>query len=80
MKAKLKVVNLNKSADSETINFVGVSKSDGYDETGLDENNTFAKYTPCADLRIVVTNPALFNTFEIGQEYYLDFVLAKNEV
>lgn len=47
-----------------------------YDATGLDEDNTFAKYSPSATLIINVANPALFGKFEVGQAYYVDFTPA----
>lgn len=47
-----------------------------YDESGLDEDNTFAKYSPSATLIINVANPALFGKFEVGQAYYVDFTPA----
>jgi len=57
----------------EVLNFVAVAKSDGYPEDGSDENNTFAKFTPTADLTMVINNPALYGKFEIDQEFYVDF-------
>lgn len=47
-----------------------------YDASGLDEDNTFAKYSPSATLMINVANPALFGKFEVGQAYYVDFTPA----
>lgn len=38
----------------------------------VDEDNTFSKYTPSADFRMTVTNPALIGTFKPGQKYYVD--------
>lgn len=46
---------------------------DGYDETGLDENNTYAKFTPVADLDMIIQNPALVNKIQEGQVFYVDF-------
>lgn len=46
---------------------------DGYDETGLDENNTYAKFTPMADLDMIIQNPALVNKIQEGQVFYVDF-------
>lgn len=50
-----------------------VCKSDSYPEDGSDENNTFAKFTPDATLRMNIQNPALHGKFEVDQEFYLDF-------
>ena len=43
-----------------------------YPESGLDEDNTYAKWTPSADFRITVANPALFGAFKPEQVYYVD--------
>ena len=86
MRAKLKVTSV-KALDGvnvknetvkavEIVTFCGVSKSDGYDGDGLDENNTYAKWSPQADLSITIANPALFDTFSPGQEFYVDFSAA----
>lgn len=87
MRAKLRVLILNehyhgldKSKSSETVSFTAVSKSDGYDETGEDENNTYAKWSPSARFDITIANPALFDQFKNGQEYYVDFTLAESTV
>ena len=78
MRAKLAVVGVRKNMDdSEILNFCGVSKCDGYPEDGSDENNTYAKFSPCVSLEITIQNPALYGKFVAGQEYYVDFTLAK---
>ena len=77
MRAKLKVVSvedtmLGNDKTGENLAFMAVHK-DSYDETGLDRNNTFARFTPSADLKMSVTNPALFDKFAVGDEVYVDF-------
>ncbi len=62
--------------DSETLTFRAVCKDDAYDESGLDENNTFSRFTPSADLKIHINNPALVGKFKQGESYYLDFTKA----
>ena len=44
---------------------------------GSDENNTYAKWTPTAELTMTVNNPALLGKIRPGEEYYLDFVRAE---
>jgi len=39
-----------------------------------DENKSFSKYTPSLALKMTVTNPDA--DFEVGREYYIDFVRA----
>lgn len=78
MRAKMKLVSVNKLSDTcEVLEFRAVCKSNGpYPADGSDENNTFAKWTPTADLRMSITNPDLVGGFEVGQEFYLDFTPA----
>jgi hypothetical protein len=75
MRAKMRVSNTKKSegANYEELTFNAVSKSDGYPADGSDENNTFAKWTPSAELKMSITNPALIGQFTVGQEFYVDF-------
>lgn len=73
MRAKLVVANVEKHESYERLTFNAVAKSGGYPDDGSDEDNTFAKWTPSADLSMSITNPALFGLFEIGQKFYADF-------
>lgn len=76
MRAKMKVLNVTTFSDnSERVSFTAVCKKEGYDASGEDENNTYAKWTPSADSFLIV-NPALFGQFKEGEEYYLDFTKA----
>jgi hypothetical protein len=54
-----------------------VGKSGSYPEDGLDENNTYAKFTPSADFRMMIANPALFGAFKPEQVYYVDLTPAE---
>ncbi|MFA5340257.1 MAG: hypothetical protein WC332_00630 [Clostridia bacterium] len=72
MRAKLKVANVVKNDSFEEVNFSAVS-ANKYPADGSDENNTYAKWTPSADLKMVITNPALIGKFYSGQEFYVDF-------
>ncbi len=86
MRAKMKVLAVTESGyenaatgfvkTQEGLSFSAVCKEDGYPEDGLDENNTFAKWTPSATINICVTNPALFGQFKEGESYYVDFTKA----
>lgn len=76
MRAKLRVNSVDAQAGWEGIKFSAVCKNDGYPEDGSDENNTFAKFTPSADLQMSITNPALLGKIKVGEEYYLDFTKA----
>ena len=77
MRAKLVVtgitpISYNDTKQSETISMRAVSASI-YPEDGSDENNTFAKWSPNADFAITIANPALWDKFSLGQEFYADF-------
>lgn len=76
MRAKMVIHNVEKFGDSETLEMGAVCKSEGYDDEGSDENNTYARFTPAADLRITIQNPNLLGKFAVGDHYYLDFTKA----
>lgn len=79
MRAKLCVANVIPNDDgSESVSFHAVSRDDAYPDDGSDENNTYAKFSPVADLDMLINNPALAGKLKIGQEYYVDFTLAKD--
>jgi hypothetical protein len=59
----------------ENVSFYAVAKN-GYDATGLDEDNTYAKMSPGASFNINIANPALFGVFKHGQKFYVDFTEA----
>lgn len=77
MRAKFVVANVEKFDTGERVTFRAVCKSEGYPEDGSDEDNTFARFTPSADLAMYIANPALFGQFEIGRKFYADFTPAE---
>ncbi len=62
---------------NEEVQFRAIAKTGGYAEDGLDENNTYARYSPSADFRLMIANPALFGQFKPNQYYYVDFTPAE---
>lgn len=82
MRAKMYVTRVEQLKDSkgelyqETLSMAAIAKNQPYDETGLDEDNTFAKFTPSASFTVAILNPALWGKFEPGQKYYVDFTPA----
>ncbi|MBE2212160.1 MAG: hypothetical protein J0M00_26495 [Burkholderiales bacterium] len=76
MRAKFAVAQVEKLETGERISFHAVGRSGTYPEDGSDEDNSFAKFTPSADLTIYIANPALFGQFDAGQKYYADFTRA----
>lgn len=62
-----------KSMESLSMHAVAASK---YPEDGSDEDNTFAKFSPGANLSINIANPALWGQFKVGDKFYVDFTPA----
>lgn len=82
MRAKLQVSLVqehfygeNGTKSHETLQMHAVCASQ-YDENGLDEDNTFAKFSPGASLVIQIANPVLFDKFKHGDKFYVDFMPA----
>lgn len=48
-----------------------------YEGVGADEDNTFARYSPNAQLTIQIANPDLFGKFKAGDRFYVDFTPAQ---
>ena len=80
MRAKMSLTAVNKiGAGQEGLVFhaVGGSKvENGYPESGEDEDNTYAHYSPSGELTLTVANPALAGKFKPDEKYYLDFIRA----
>ena len=79
MRAKLKVCSLERHGEGEAIteslSFSAIYK-DSYANDPLDEDNTYARYTPMADLRMSITNPSLIGKLSVGDVFYVDFTRA----
>lgn len=73
MRAKFKLQTVTRHEGQENLKFTPVCKSGGYPPDGLDEDNTFAKFSPSGSLELTVCNPALLGKFNPGDTYYLDF-------
>ncbi|QAB30911.1 hypothetical protein [Pantoea ananatis] len=71
IRAKFQCHYIHKSDDglSRTVNLNAVT-------TGSPENEEWSKYTPGGQISIHISNPAAFNKFEQGKEYYVDFTEA----
>lgn len=76
MRAKMVINEVKRYEHSEQLSMSAVPKPNGYDTDGLDEDNTFAKFSPSGQLTLTVANPALFGKFNPGEKYYLDFTKA----
>jgi hypothetical protein len=87
MRAKMRVSNVSEHVGtdaeqksvkySETLTMHAVAKSDGpYPDDGSDENNSFARWSPNATLSITIANPHLWDRFNVGDQFYVDFTRA----
>lgn len=84
MRAKMQIKSVNRTNqgnDGDTYRSIGVRlsavcKSDGYPPDGSDENNSYARWTPTADLSMAISNPALFDKLTEGKTFYVDFTEA----
>ncbi len=65
-----------KEKTSETLTMHGVCAK-SYPADGSDEDNTFAKFSPQADFRLTIANPALWDKFKVGYKFYVDFTPAE---
>jgi hypothetical protein len=45
-----------------------------------DDNKSWSQWTPDGEVRLKITNPAAYEQFKVGQEYYVDFNVAVPEV
>jgi hypothetical protein len=83
MRAKMRVAIVKKYDPEVTTTQIDLILSavgaNGYPEDGTDENNTFSRWTPCAELKMSITNPSLLDSFEVGDEFYVDFTKADKE-
>lgn len=66
MKAKLKLNQVVRSEGYETLKFSAVTN-------GKPEDNLYSKYTPVANLEMVISNPKLIGKFNPGENYFLLF-------
>lgn len=75
MRAKMRLTRIVSIAGdpTETLTFTAVPKASAYPADGSDEDNTFAKFSPQAELIIAIANPALIGKFAVGETYYVDF-------
>ena len=78
MRAKMQVQSVENFTTTETVKMACVAKSSAYPADGLDEDNTFAVFSPSGSLSISIANPALLGKIKAGQKFYLDFTAAES--
>ena len=69
----MKCHNVEPAGDGELLRFHAVAKSDAYPQDGSDEDNSYARWSPSAELSINVQNPALKGKIAVGDTFYVDF-------
>ena len=76
MRAKMKVMAVTPAYDgAEILKMFPVCGK--FDQDGISEDNTYAKFTPSGNLELVVNNPSLKGKIKEGQTYYIDFTLVE---
>jgi hypothetical protein len=81
MRAKMKLNSVDRTHEGKdgdsyrsiAIRMSAVSKADAYPPDGSDENNSFARWSPSADLSMTIANPSLFDKLKEGATFYVDF-------
>ncbi|KWN80897.1 hypothetical protein WM24_23760 [Burkholderia ubonensis] len=62
----------------ERLTFMAVGLGRAYNSDGTgDEDNTYARWSPQANLDLACMNPALFGKFKVGDKFYVDFTPAE---
>ena len=76
MRAKMNCTKVVKYEHGEEFYFTPVTGGK-FAADGVDEDNTYSKYSPSGDLRLMVTNPAIIGTINPGDVFYVDFTLVE---
>jgi hypothetical protein len=64
---------------SETLTLCAVGSGKPYNDDGSgDEDSTFSRWTPQANLSMVVQNPDLWGQVKAGDKFYVDFTRAED--
>lgn len=80
MRAKMYVTNVEKQGEQqERIDFTPVT-SGKFSGDGVDEDNTYSRYTPSGSCSLTITNPTLIGRFTRGQTFYVDFTEVQQPV
>lgn len=76
MRAKMQVASVTRLTSCEVLEMSAVAAK-AYPADGADEDNSFARWSPQATLKIHVANPALFGQINPGDKFYVDFIKAE---
>ena len=76
VRAKFKVQSITLDmSDSRTVKLHAVTGNGEED----DPNADWSKWTPSGEISMHITNPAAFEQFKVGTEFYVDFTEAPIE-
>ena len=73
MRAKMVVSKVERFANLDTVTMTAVAKSGAYGADGVDEDNTYAKFSPQGSLLLSIANPVLLGKIDPGTKFYIDF-------
>ncbi len=78
MRAKFRVIKIETFPEhqQQVLHMSAVSHQP-FDKDGVSEDNSFARWTPSGELKMVITNPKLKSALKEGEAYYLDFTKAE---
>ncbi len=77
MRAKMTVRSVTHHDEtSEALHLSAVTGKDPSGPDGESEDNTYARYTPSAELTMCITSPTLIGRFKQGDTFYVDFTPA----
>ena len=66
VKAKFECFNIEEFDESKTVYLQAVIG-------GSDENKEWSKWTPSGNISMNISNPAAYDKFVVGKEYYVTF-------
>lgn len=73
MRCKVEIIEVTLGQSCDQITARPVCKPGGYPSDGLDEDNTFSKFSPSGEFKLTIANPELMNAYRPGQKFYVDW-------
>jgi hypothetical protein len=80
MRAKFRVHEAVRRGDGTDYNYMIVQMHPVYSDDPESENHAFWTATPSGTFAMQINNPAAFDFFEAGQEFYIDMTKVESEV
>jgi hypothetical protein len=73
IKAKMVIADVSRVGNMDVLTFIPIPKEGGYSDGGLDNDNTYAYYSPSADIKIIVNNENMVGKFVLGDRFSISF-------